>query len=420
MSDRSERPQAVAQEIRGLLLARAGSFGLLFLSLLAARLWLDIPITSLALAICLLWPALISITLLMGRRHRGSVGLTVQLGLDLLGVGLVLALSGGHENPLGFLLLIPVALATIRLPLPGTILMAILAIGIYSLLYAIYLPLPGSLEHGMDHRFNIHLTGMWVGFVAAAVLIAGIGGRLSQTLRARELALAQQQKQALEDKRLLALGAMAAGTAHELSTPLASLKILSDELARDAKTSLEQERIEDLSHEINRCQRVIERSLEATGNPRADRGESLTADQLLPRLIQYWRDLGGTPPNIRQRGPTPAPRILMDAGLLQAMASLVHNAFEWGEAPVEVQFAWSRDQAVLRVCDRGQGIQNSTRSQAGKREEPINRERPRGLGLFLAESVIRRHGGRLTLRDRANGGTIARVELPTQEATRHD
>jgi two-component system sensor histidine kinase RegB len=153
-----------------------------------------------------------------------------QLCVDLMALAVLLYLSGGAANPLISLLLIPVAVAALSLPGRLTAAVTVLAVAIYSLLTWFYLPLSvGDAERAA----RLHLAGMWLTFVVSAAMIAWFVARMTASIRERDRRLAAAREQALRDERVVALGALAAGAAHELGTPLATIAVLVGELERE-------------------------------------------------------------------------------------------------------------------------------------------------------------------------------------------
>ncbi len=162
----------------------------------------------------------------------GAVELFGQLVVDLVALGILLYLSGGAANPLISFLLVPVAVAALSLPGRLTAAVALLAVAIYTLLMWFYLPLPVA---DAERAARLHLGGMWLTFVVSATMIAWFVARMTASIRERDARLAAAREQALRDERVVALGALAAGAAHELGTPLATMAVVVGELEQDAR-----------------------------------------------------------------------------------------------------------------------------------------------------------------------------------------
>lgn len=154
--------------------------------------------------------------------------LSGQLCVDLAALAILLYLSGGAANPLIYFLLVPVAVAALSLPGILTAAVALLAIALYSLLMWQFLPLPVA---DAARATRLHLAGMWLTFVVSAVMIAWFVARMTASIHERDSRLAAAREQALRDERMVALGALAAGAAHELGTPLATMVVVREQIA---------------------------------------------------------------------------------------------------------------------------------------------------------------------------------------------
>jgi len=335
--------------------------------------------------------------------------LTVQLAFDIAGLTAFLYFNGGYANPFASLFLLPLAVAATVLPMPHTAGLTALVVAGYSLVMFAYRPLPHY--HGsLGDSFDLHLLGMWLSLVVAAVVIAAFVARLAAALRAREAHLAQLREAALRGEQLAALGALAAGTAHELSTPLSTMAVLAGEL-RAAAPVEQRADLELLSQQIERCREVLTRNLTVTGQGRAEGGGRLGLDTWLTALVEQWRQ---TRPQAVVRlscaGTGEAPRLIVDETLRQALFSLLDNA---ADVSAEVDFAarWDAERVQFDIADRGPGVPHELAPRLG---EPFVTSKPGGLGLgvYLARAVVERLGGRLAIVPRAGGGTMAQVSLP--------
>src|SRR6185437_7422347 len=155
----------------------------------------------------------------------------VALGvaLDLVAIGALLAASGGAANPFSAVFFVHVALAASLLPARTTFALAALAACLFASLFA----LPsgaGCPDHPAGGGFSDHLYGMWAAFVVASGLVAHFLTRVRRALDERGREIARLRRQADEVARFAGLGTLAAGTAHELATPLGTIAVLAGEI----------------------------------------------------------------------------------------------------------------------------------------------------------------------------------------------
>lgn len=368
---------------------------------------LGAPLTLLSL-----WAALNLLTWLRLRRPTAvSNGeLLAQLGADLVLLTAFLAFSGGPANPLTSLYLPPVAVAAAILPARHAWAVASLSVVAYSSLWRFSVPL--TVED-VDSAMQMHLVGMWLTFAASALLIAGFVTRMTVALRERDRQLAAAREQALRDERIVALGNLAAGAAHELGTPLATMAVIAGELADDPAMPGElRGDLKLLREQIVACKSIITGLAERAGPGRAEGGSAMGVDRWIEKMVARWRSLRPQiEPRLSLTGSMAAPSIVAETTLEQALLSLFNNAADASPGDIEITASWTADHLQLKILDRGPGIAEALRLRAG-REYFSTRHEGAGIGLFLAHATLDRFGGDIVLEPRPGGGTLTRVELP--------
>ncbi|MBV2235780.1 MAG: sensor histidine kinase [Sterolibacterium sp.] len=374
---------------------------------------------------------LISIVTWVRLRHPATVTqreLLLHIGFDLLMLTALLAVSGGPANPLTAIYLPHIAVAAIMLPAAQAWLIALLGVAAYSLLWKFSLAL--TVED-VDRAMQMHLTGMWLTFAASALLIAGFISRITLALRQREQQLATAREQVLRDERIVALGNLAAGAAHELGTPLATMAVIAGELTHETQLPAEvRTDIQLLQQQIAACKRIISSLAARAGVERSESANILPIDRWLEQLVTRWRAMRPqVAPHLQllaaDGSDASAPRILIETTLEQALLNLFNNAADASPEDVSIQARWDGDDAAqplqIDILDRGPGMDQQLLTQAGKNFFSTRRE-GMGIGLFLAHAALERHGGSIQMmpRDDGLGGTLTRVRLPLQGMMEHD
>lgn len=385
-------------------------------AILAAVGLLDIALQLPALlAVITVLAGLNLITALRLRLPRavGDGELFLQLVIDVAALTALLYLSGGSTNPFVVLYLLPIALTAAALPGIYTWLMVAITVSAYSLLMVVHMPLPHAhAMHGSD--FDLHVFGMWLGFVVSAGLIAWFVVRMSASLRDRDRALAALREQALRNERILALGTLAAGAAHELGTPLSTMAVVVGELERDSTVpGAMREPLALLRGQIARCKGILGSLSASAGAVRAESGRRLALDVYLDQVLTDWRaSRPGVVVQTRWQGARPAPQIVAELTLTQALFNVLNNAADASPRSVEVDGRWDDSALALDVCDRGPGLPAATAAlgTAGFSTKPPGEGM--GLGLFLAQATLQRLGGAVELSNRDGGGACTRLHLP--------
>ncbi len=410
-----------ADHLRRLLLMRWFAVTGEFVLIVAARPLLGI---ELPLAPMLAIVALLAGFNLASRRRLARGGavpnseLFAQFCVDITALTLLLFFSGGGANPLVSLYLPTIAIAAVVLP--GRFAWSIVAFSViaYSLLVFVNIPLPVP---DAERAARLHLAGMWLIFVASAALIAWFVARMAAAIRGRDLELAAAREEALRNERVVALGSLAAGAAHELGTPLATMAILAGELGRNANLGAEtREDLALLREQVEHCKGIITGLAARAGQVRAEGGAALDLDRWLEQVVARWRRLRPhAEAKVSLHGTAPAPRVVGEATLDQALLNLFNNAADAGDGKVDIESEWDRERLRIEIRDHGPGFDENVLLQAG-RAFITTRAEGTGIGLFLAHAAVERLGGRIVLANREGGGAVTRVELPLEKLKAED
>jgi signal transduction histidine kinase len=245
--------------------------------------------------------------------------------------------------------------------------------------------------------------------------------RLATMQRSLEEQVRERTREFIKAARLADLGTLAAGIAHEVNTPLASIASCAEGLDRRVRagTATREEEIEYLgtiAREAYRAHDVASRLLALS---RRDSGPPTAvainqAVEHAARLLQHQSELKAVLLDLDLDLDDP----WVDANpaeLDQAVVNVIKNAIEASPpgGRVAVRTRAVEDRVSIEVEDQGPGI------------EPVNRERifdpffttkapgkGTGLGLSLADRIVENFGGRIELREAAGGGALFAITLP--------
>ena len=374
---------------------------------------LDIPLAQSPLfgiiSVTALFNALVQWRVLRARTAT-PYELFSQLLFDIVALSALIFFSGGATNPLVSLLLPPVAIAAMTLPARCVFVVGGGAITLYSLLMIYYVPLPMP---DATRATRLHLVGMWLTFAVSAVMIAWFVVRMTRLIRQRDAEIATAREQALRDERVMAMGTLAAGAAHELGTPLATMALVAGELANDTDLpAAVHEDIALLRQQIGICKKIITGLARRAEAERLENASLQAVDQWLESTRQHWhasRPLAASRLIIGSDGQ--APEIIADPRLEQALLNLLNNAANATTQPLEIRLSWSSQNLCIDIHDQGPGFPPSVLQQGGQQSFPAHAQGS-GVGLMLTRTAIEQLGGRLTLTNPDAGGALARIELP--------
>jgi two-component system sensor histidine kinase RegB len=194
-----------------------------------------------------------------------------ELFFDVTAFALQIYFSGGASNPFISLFLLQVIIATILLQGNYAWLIASITTIYYILLSFHYQHLHAFHNHGeMTGFFNLHLQGMLLSYILAAILLLVFLGNIMKNLRARDEKISQMKREALEKNQLVRNALLASAAAHELGTPLTTISvILSDWKKMDLQKDVILD-VETIESQITRCKKIISQILENSGKKRVE------------------------------------------------------------------------------------------------------------------------------------------------------
>lgn len=392
--------------------------------------WLDLPIAVLPLTIgiaVLAAFALFAFWRLMQPWPVGSTEAVVHIAIDTIVLGYLLYLTGGATNPFVSLLVMPITLTAAALPRLYVAAVATLAATTYLVLLRWYLPLPYVHGDRSYNVFNLHVAGMAISFVITAGLLGFFIAGLAGALRARQAASEHERERALRDEGILAIATQAAGTAHELNTPLSTMRTLLTELRREHGDQPQlAEDLALLAGQADRCRDIL-RELVAVGrNQLAGKPERTTIGAYVDAARRSFALLR---PEIElDYAPDEAVvdrAVHIVPALRHALINLLNNAGDAsrsaGELRVALQAAIVGGWLELRVRDYGPGLDAPAPGGASIGFFTTKRD-GLGLGLALTKATAERLGGELVAQRPDGGGTLQRLRLPVSvlENAGHD
>ena len=359
-----------------------------------------------------------------GPGWRTVLGLVMVM--DVLSLTALLFATGGPNNPFSLFMLVNVSLGALILDrkwawginVLANLCLLLLAFEHMDLEY-LDMGLPAFRRAG---RMTLNHLSLLVAFATCSSVIVYFMTRLTGEVRQQQAAVRDVQQQQARNEKVEALGTLAAGTAHELATPLSTIAIV----AKDVEQAFEkhppnfpgaQEVIEDvhlIRSQLDRCRTIIDRMSshagEAVGEPLKHVSLGVLADASLEGLIGRGRvHLDLLPEDHSQMVSVPID------GLSQAIRGLVQNALDAdnSDRPVNVKIRKREGGWCWKIVDRGTGMAPAVLERVS---EPFFTTKPpgkgMGLGVFLAKNVVKRLGGTVKHTSVEEEGTTVTILLP--------
>lgn len=331
---------------------------------------------------------------------------TLVLTFDTMQLGGLLVATGGLSNPFAMLIVAPVTVAAMALPLRATLMVGLVAVALATAMIWSGLPLRDATGTVLDLP-AIFKFGHWVAILTAVGFVGVYTRRVSIELQTMAQGLLATQMALAREQKLTDLGGVVAAAAHELGTPLATIKLVSGEMLDELETGSElyddaaliraqADRCRDILHSMGRTgkddlhlrQAPLRAVIEEAADPHRDRGKEIVL-----------------------RSGTPDPMVLRRPELIHALRNLIQNAVDFAATTVWVETLTDADRITLRITDDGCGFPPQLIGRIG---DPFIGHGPRperdsrrpeyegmGLGLFIAKTLLERTGAELRFGNRA-------------------
>ncbi|MHC9509702.1 sensor histidine kinase [Kangiella sp. M94] len=348
-------------------------------------------------------------TVVISRATVSELGIFVALLLDALLLMAYVYLTGGIANPLISLLLLPVATASLMLRPHYALSLLLIAIAGYSLLLSLV------SEYQAHHGFTSHLIGMWLVFIASALLLYYLVSRLVRATRIQQLELEQQKQRQLRDDYLLALGVSAADAAHQLNTPLSSMAVIIDDMPESDEKSL-------MEQQISRYQKITHNIQLQFEQLKQRQYQTISVHDLLSQITVSFRLLhpgvsleldAGSDCNSNQY------QLNSHLGFISALLNIMDNAAKASQLNQQSRIRLSceidrneRQQPYLdlRIFDFGEGLAEHQLENYGF-VPSLNSQQGMGTGSLISSASIELMDGTIEIANHSKGAVVT-VSIP--------
>lgn len=404
---------------------------------LIVSVWLvmgiDIPL--LPIAIIILFGGGSNIYLHLRNRRNAPVSNQMVLFIllmDTIFLTMLLYVTGAAMNPFVFLYLIHIVTGAIILKEQCSWLITATTLVCYTLLF--YYPpslipalseanshMAGGGMHQMDGltgSFQLHLKGMGGAFLITAVFIVFFVSKTQKALNEHRFKVQSLEKERERNERLASLATFAAGAAHELSTPLSTVAVVSCEMIHTLEEIGEKGELLDdarlIRKQVADCKEILYQMAASAGGHLGEEIRKFSIQEAVKQILGELReeDRRRVKVNIESEDL----QITMPfRSLCRTVKGLVKNGLDASSPPEEVKMRWfiTSEHLWVEVRDQGVGIDEQAEELV---MEPAftTKDSGLGLGLFLARSVAEQFGGDLTIKRQKEGGTLVRLTLALQ------
>jgi len=332
----------------------------------------------------------------------------------------LLYLNGGLNNPFVLLILAPVTISATALKRDATILVAGVALAAITFLLFFYQPLHTMSGRSMQLP-DLYLAGKWTALVIGVVFVSAYARRVAVEGFSMSQALAATQMAMAREHELSMLGGVVAAAAHEMGTPLATIKLAASELEFDLKEQPElQQDVLLIGEQTDRLRQILR-----------DMGQAGKDDMLIKKIPLTGLVQAAAEPH-ENRGKEiiflangeddfsqleDIPFVDNSLEIIHGIRNLVQNAVDFSTTSVWVQSVWTDKSIRILIGDNGKGYPSELLGRIGdpflgKRNGSGENSSDRvgyegmGLGLFIAKTMLERTGAQLTFANAAMDGYV--------------
>jgi two-component system sensor histidine kinase RegB len=344
---------------------------------------------------------LVAIFLIPQSRRLTETETILMLLFDTMQLSVLIFLTGGLNNPFALLFLAPSTIAATTLRMRSTALVGLVTIALVTFVAFFHLPLQ-TISGDVIGVPDLFGFGFWLAIVIGVVFLGQYEHRVASEIHSMSEALLATQMALSREQKLTDLGGVVAAAAHELGTPLATIKLVSTEMVADLSDQPERRQDAELIREqADRCRDIL-RSMGRAGKDdlhlRSAPLVAILAEAAEPHLqrgkaLHFDTDIAPDQPDIFRK-----PEII------HGLRNLIQNAVDFAQSDVWIDTEWDLVHVLIRIVDNGAGYPPHLIGRIGdplmrgKRNGP-SVERPEydgmGLGLFIAKTLLERTGARL-------------------------
>jgi two-component system sensor histidine kinase RegB len=341
------------------------------------------------------------------------------MGWDIIQLTLLIYFTGGPMNPFTFIYLVQVTLGAILMQPAWAWGLNGLTILSYALLFI--LPPAPDFNEGLvsssagefcttDSGMILHLQGMWAAYALTAIFIVFFVSRIRQAMASHQQTLARLDEEKLRSEKMASLATLAAGAAHEFSTPLSTIAIAVGEMVHHFnEQGGDPELLDDarlIKAEVSKCRDILRQLAADAGQHLGESFISITLADLLAKAGAEFENETGR-------------KILLDLATdnrtiiiplqtwLRTLRGLLKNAHDaCPDGKINGRVFIDDQYLAIAITDEGAGMAPDDMARA---TEPFfttkGPGKGLGLGLFLARSLAERFAGNLQIESEPGKGS---------------
>ena len=316
--------------------------------------------------------------------------------VDIIQLGFLIYLTGGISNPFSIFLLIPSVFASSNLGLRTNMLLVIFTVIIIILLTFYSKDLPAPLNEHF-HISPYYYYSIPIALIIALIFLNYFAIIFGAESRLRKEALNKMEEIMAKEHEMLSLGGQAAAAAHSLGTPLSTIKIISQELAKQLKDKKDViQDIELLSSQVERCNEILKK---LSLNPNQEDmfiDEDINMKTYLKDIISSFKETSNNDFILNVEQDSNSKKITKSIEIIYGLRNFIGNANKFCKSKIFITLKSNNDYTEVTIEDDGEGYPNDILFKIGepylRSIKSLNREKTGlGLGLFIGKTLLEKN-----------------------------
>ena len=320
----------------------------------------------------------------------------IFLVIDIIQLGILLYLTGGVNNPFVIFLIIPSVFSSSNLSFKTNCSLVFLTtiVIIFLTFYSKDLPGPISDHFHISPYYHYSIP---ISLIIALIFLNYFAMTFGTQSRLRKEALAKMEEVMAAEHELLSLGGQAAAAAHSLGTPLSTIKIITQELAKQFKGQSEVEKdIELLSSQVERCNQILKR---LSLNPVEEDDfidKDLTMKDYINEIVSSFKEISNKKFICNFDQDSNVKKITKSIEIVYGLRNFIGNANKFARNTVYINLKSNSEFTEITIEDDGRGYPRDVLSKIGepylKSNDPdSDKKKGLGLGLFIGKNLLEKN-----------------------------
>ena len=225
----------------------------------------------------------------------------------------------------------------------------------------------------------------------------------------------QMERQIIISEKLASLGVLAAGIAHELNNPLNNIYLLAQLIREDLRSGkVKEEDVKMILQQVQRASNIIRGLLEFSREGFVN-FEEVDVNSAIEEMLDFLGDIIKRHRVRIVKKLEAVPKVAGDKTMLQqVLVNLITNACQAMPKGGEIRITTRKSdgRVEIEISDTGVGIKKEHLSRIFDPFFTTKERNGTGLGLAVSHSIIKRHGGEITVESELGRGSTFRIVLP--------